>query len=66
MYVNGEGVTRDPIEALKWLSLGGINQADARTAAQALERDMTEDQKQEAARRVQEFLELRQQPQRRK
>jgi hypothetical protein len=52
----GDGVPKDLEEALKWLFLGGTVRAEKRAARQALEREMTFDQKQLAARRAQKFL----------
>jgi TPR repeat protein len=59
MYARGDGVELDKVQALKWLVLSGTKRPEAQAARRALEQDMTEDQKKQAARRAQEFLQLR-------
>jgi TPR repeat protein len=56
MCATGDGIQKDPVEALKWLKLS----ADTRTAVvqecQALEAEMSADQRQEVELDVQKFL----------
>jgi TPR repeat protein len=60
MYARGDGVEQDKVQALKWLILGGASRPEARSARQALEQEMTPEQKQQAAQRAQQFMRLKQ------
>lgn len=57
MYYKGQGVARDYVSAHQWVSISGENgNAKARRAVLALDEMMTPDQREEAVRRAEAWL----------
>jgi TPR repeat protein len=61
MYWQGQGVLEDYTEAYKWALLAGMNGYDAQSFKEALRKEMTPSQIDEAQRRAKDFLAKREQ-----